>query len=141
MTHDLLDAHAAGAAAAKGESLKLAALALLADRRAVYVRRGRRALLRRLLDVGSATADDARAGVVLPPDIDPRCMGAVPSELAEAGIIEPAGYVRTARPAGHARPILLWNHADRAGAMAWLATHPELPDPDTEEPTQRTLWY
>jgi hypothetical protein len=120
-----------------GEDRRNAALALLRWRRAALVRRGQRALLRQLLDTGTATADDVRTAVILPPDIDPRCMGAVPGELASAGIIGPAGYVRTARPAGHARPVLRWQLADRPAALAWLASHPELPD---TEPEQCTLW-
>jgi hypothetical protein len=125
---------------AEGERRRDAALQLLRDRRAIWVRRGRRALLRRLLDAGTATADDVRAAVTLPPDLDPRCMGAVPGELADAGIIRPAGYVRTARPAGHARPVLCWHLADRTAALVWLAAHPHLPDPDDGESVQRSLW-
>jgi hypothetical protein len=101
----------------EGERRKLSAHALLEARREVYVRRGRRALLARLLATGTATADDVRAAVTLPPDLDARCMGAVPGELASAGIIRPGGYVKTARPVGQARPVLVWHLADRAAAV------------------------
>jgi hypothetical protein len=117
-----------------------AALDLLRRRRATLVRCGQRALLGQLLAVGTATADDVRAAVTLPPDIDPRCMGAVPGDLADAGIIRATGYVRTARPAGHARPVLCWALADRDAALTWLTTHPELPDPAESEGEQLTLW-
>jgi hypothetical protein len=116
------------------------ALALLRRRRAALVRRGQRALLRQLLAAGAATADHVRSAVTLPPDIDPRCMGAVPGELADAGIIRPAGYVRTARPEGHARPVLRWQLADREAAVAWLTSHAELPDQCDGEPHTRTLF-
>src|SRR5262245_30239321 len=126
---------------AAGEARRDAALALLRQRRAALVRRGQRALLRQLLTVGSATADDVRAAVELPLDIDPRCMGAVPGELADAGIIAPGGYVRTARPVGHARPVLRWQLADRAAALAWLAAHPDMADPELPSAAEQpTLW-
>jgi hypothetical protein len=110
-----------------------AAHVLLAARRAVHVRRGQRALLGQLLRCGSATADDVRGLVQLPADIDPRCLGTVPVALARADIIRAAGYVRSTRPAAHARPVLRWQLADRAAALAWLATHPELPDIELEQ--------
>jgi hypothetical protein len=103
----------------------------------VYVRRGRWVLPLQLFTTGTASADGARAAIPLPPDIDPPCIGAVPGELADAGIIRLAGYVRTARPIGHAGPGLRWQLADRAEALAWLASNPALPDAASE---QRTLW-
>ncbi len=109
---------------AEGEARKLDALRLLEVHREVYVQRGRRALLLRLLDVGTATADDVRAAVELPPGLSPKLFGAVPGPLAVAGIIRPAGYVKTRRKEGHARPVLRWQLADRNGALSWLATHP-----------------
>jgi hypothetical protein len=126
----------------EGERRKCRALAILEARRRVYIRRGRRALLTRLLAAGEATADDVRAAVELPPAINPKCLGSVPGQLAEAGIIRAAGFVRTTRPAGHARPVLLWQLADRAAALAWLAAHPDLPDlePAEGDPQQPTLW-
>jgi hypothetical protein len=113
----------------EGERRKLSAQSLLAARRAVYVRRGRRALLSHLLAHGTATADDVRAAVHLPPGINPKCFGAVPGPLAESGVIRAAGYVKTARPKGHARPVRQWELADRAGAYDWLRANPDIPDP------------
>jgi hypothetical protein len=122
---------------AEGERCRDAALQLLAERRALYVRHGRRALLLRLLAAGIATADDVRAAVELPGGISPRCYGAVPTPLADAGLIRPAGYRPSERPEAHARPVTVWQLADRAGALAWLAAHPDLPEP---EPEQLPLW-
>jgi hypothetical protein len=121
--------------AGEGDHRKQEQLARLADRRAVYVRRGRRALLLQLLAGATATADDVRAAVQLPSDIDPRCLGAVPIALAEAGIIVRVDYTPSMRPERHASIIAVWCLADRAAAMAWLADNPDLPDPDlTPEP-------
>jgi hypothetical protein len=114
----------------EGERRKLSAHALLAARREIYVRRGRRALLMQLLHNGTATADDVRGVVKLPPGIDPKLFGAVPGPLAASGIVRAAGYIKTARPEGHARPVMLWQLADQAGARDWLAAHPDLPDPE-----------
>ncbi len=112
-----------------GERCKLGVLSLLADRRALHVLRGRRALLSKLLERGTATADDVRRAVPLPDGVTPKCFGAVPAELARAGIIERVGYVTTARAQAHARPVSVWRLRDRAAAMAWLAAHPDRPDP------------
>jgi hypothetical protein len=117
--------------AADGAARKRAALDLLAVRRRVLVRHGRRALLVRLLDAGTATADDVRDAVQLPPGVRPVLMGAVPGPLAEAGIIMGAGYATTRRAEAHARPVTVWTLADRAAALAWLDAHPDLPDDDT----------
>ncbi len=114
---------------ADGQARKIDALQLLEERRELYIRRGRRALLLRLLVAGIATADDVRTVVKLPPGINPKLFGAVPGPLAEAGIIQAAGYVPTRRKEGHARPVLRWQLADRAAALAWLTCNPELPDP------------
>jgi hypothetical protein len=116
-----------------GEARKLDAFALLEARRAVYVLRGRRALLRRLLDCGEATADDVRTAVELPPEIAPVALGCVPAPLARAGIIERAGFVESRRPDAHARPVSIWRLIDRAAALAWLAFHPDRPDPAPDE--------
>jgi hypothetical protein len=115
---------------AEGEQRKLSALALLEARREVYIRRGRRALLLRLLDAGTATADDVRAAVELPLGINPKLFGAIPGPLAAAGIIAAAGYIPTTRKEGHARPVLRWRLADQAGALDWLAANPDLSDPE-----------
>ncbi len=110
-----------------------AAHALLADRRAVYVRRGQRALLAALLATGTATADQVRDNVTLPADIDPVCLGAVPAALVRAEIIYRDGYAPTCRPTAHARPVSVWGLADRAAAERWLADHPDLPDPADDD--------
>ncbi len=115
--------------AAEGARRKLSAHSLLAARRELYVLRGRRALLAALLDRGEATADDVRRAVALPDGIDPVCLGTVPGELARAGIIARIGFATTARPEAHARPVSVWRLADRAAALAWLAAHPDRPDP------------
>jgi hypothetical protein len=128
------------AARAEGERRKLSSQALLEARRAVYVRRGRRALLSQLLAAGTATADDVRAAVELPPGLDPKLFGVVPGPLAEAGIIKPAGFAKTARPQAHGRPVLRWQLADRGAAVAWLAANPDLPEPEADAPAQRTLF-
>jgi hypothetical protein len=113
----------------EGERDKADRLALLEERRAVFVNRGRRALLARLLSAGTATADDVRASVVLPEGIDPRCFGTVPGPLAKAGIIGLDGYTKTARPERHASVTGLWRLADPQAARLWLDEHPDCPDP------------
>ncbi len=108
----------------EGEARKRDALRRLEVHREVYVQRGRRALLLRLLDAGTATADDVRAAVELPAGLDPKLFGAVPGPLAVAGIIKAAGFVKTRRKAGHARPVQLWKLANHDSAISWLALHP-----------------
>ena len=112
----------------RGKTRKQERHSLLRERRVVYVRRGQRALLNRLLCGETATADDVRDSVKLPLSIDPRCLGAVPGSLARAGIIRSLGYVKSARPERHASPIQVWAIADRAAAVAWLAANPDYPD-------------
>ena len=81
----------------------------------------------RLLDVGIATADDVAERIgPTDPDIDPRWLGTVPGPLAIAGIIRRVGYTKSARPIRHASVIAVWELADRAAALAWLARHPDL---------------
>ncbi|MGO8691871.1 MAG: hypothetical protein ACLQLG_19790 [Thermoguttaceae bacterium] len=130
--------------AAEGERLKADALALLEARREVYVRRGRRALLRAMLDGdGRATADDVYVVVELAPGTDPRCLGSVPGALAYAKIIRAAGFVRSTRPERHASWLQVWELADRGKALRWLADHPDLPDPadaDQAAGSQRVLF-
>ena len=113
----------------EGERRKADALALLAARWECFVRRGRRAMLAAMLaGDGTASADDVRAAVELPPGIDPRCFGSVAGRLAYDKIIRPAGFVRSTRPECHARWVQVWELADRQAAERWLATHPDLPD-------------
>jgi hypothetical protein len=127
----------------EGEAIKAQKLAALEARREVYVLRGRRALLRAMLDGdGTATADDVRATVDLPAGMDPRCLGTVPGRLGYDRIIRPAGRIRTRRPEAHARWIDRWALADQAAALRWLADHPDLPDPgaDQGDGLQRVLF-
>jgi len=113
----------------EGEAKKAEALALLEARREAFVRRGRRALLRALLDGdGTATADDVRDLVELPPGIDAKLFGTVPHRLAYDGIIRNAGRVKTTRAVAHGRWVELWQLADAAAAEHWLWEHPDLPD-------------
>ena len=112
----------------EGERRKLAAFSILAARREVLIRRGRRALLSVLIESTETTADDVRAAVELPDGIDPKAFGAVPGELATAGIIVAAGFTRSTRTEAHARPLQIWRLVDHAAAVHWLAYHPDLPD-------------
>lgn len=117
------------AALCEGERLRIDVLDALESRREVYVLRGRRALLDALLCSGTATADDVRDAVKLPPGINPKLFGAVPSALAKLGVIQQAGFVKTCRAVGHARPVAVWELADREAAVQWLADHPDTPAP------------
>jgi hypothetical protein len=114
----------------EGESRKDAAHALLESRRDVLIRRARRALLLRLLESGTATADDVAERIgPTDPSIDPRWLGTVPGPFAIARIIRRTGYTPSARPIRHASVIAIWELIDRAAALAWLARNPELPAP------------
>ncbi|MFH1417079.1 MAG: hypothetical protein ABII12_02170 [Planctomycetota bacterium] len=122
--------------AADGERRKLSPHALLAAQRATYLLRGRRALLRRLLVVGTATADDVRDVVELPDGINPVMLGAVPAPLARAGIVESVGFVESRRPDAHARPLTLWRLANPVAALDWLDANPDRPAPSLPEDTK-----
>jgi hypothetical protein len=112
----------------EGERLKQGALDALESCRQAILLKGRRALLRRLLASPTATADDIREAVDLPEGMDPRVFGDVPGALARLGIIRATGsFVRSVRPARHASWLRVWELADRAAAIAWLAAHPEAP--------------
>ncbi len=128
---------------ADGKRRKADALALLEARREVYVLRGRRALLQTLLALGSATADDVRELVDLPPGIDPKCFGTVPGPLARAGIIRADGFAKTCRPEGHARPVTIWTLIDRCKAERWLTAHRDQPDlgDDEQPPAVQSLLF
>jgi hypothetical protein len=118
----------------EGARRKDAAHSLLEACRDVYIRRASRALLLRLLDVGTDTADDV-AERIGPTDhgIDPRRRGTVPGPLASAKIIRRVGYTKSARPIRHASVIAVWELADRAVALAWLARHLDLPEPGDDD--------
>ncbi len=87
---------------------------------------GRRALLLKVLESGSATIDDVRAVVPLPLTANAKAFGAVPGALAKAGIIRDAGFVKSTRSIAHSRPITRWELVDAAKAYDWLAAHPAL---------------
>jgi hypothetical protein len=126
--------HTPDAGRADGERAKASALALLEARREVFILRGRRALLTAMLTGdGTATADDVRAAVDLPADMDPRCLGTVPGRLGYDRIIRAAGFVRSGRPQRHASYIQRWALADRAAALRWLADHSDMPDPGADQ--------
>jgi len=108
-----------------GELLKENILQNLAVRREIYVNRGRRVLLERLLSHGMATADDVRRAVELPAGIDPRCLGSVPGHLSRAGIIRRVGFISSDRKERHASTLSVWELADASAARAWLAAHPD----------------
>jgi hypothetical protein len=114
-----------------GERRRDAAHDLHRRYRDTLIRRAQRVLLRTLLERGTATADDVRAGIDLPAGVDPVCLGAVPTPLARAGIIRRLGYAETTRPCAHARPVSVWELVDRAAAEAWLIAHPDVPPPET----------
>lgn len=133
---------------AEGLRRKDASLALLAMRRAGLMRRAQRALLRVLFDQERATVDDVRRLVPCPEGIDPTAFGTTPGELARARIVEQDGFAKSTRPEAHARPIGVWRLINRSAATEWLATHPELQEPEANEgepvgagsPSQRTLF-
>lgn len=125
---------------AEGERRRDRALALLRRRRPVLIRRVQRAYLE-LLRAGPSTTDPVRALVPLPPGIDPRLVGAAVRALAELRMIRRAGLSRSTRPEAHSRDLAVWELTDRAAALAWLAAHPDLPDPPAPDAEPRsTLW-
>ncbi|MFO0800574.1 MAG: hypothetical protein U0804_24155 [Gemmataceae bacterium] len=101
-----------------------AAHRLLEQTRGRLILAARRALLTRLLSHPTATIDDVRVVVVVPRGFDPKLFGPVARPLALAGIIRPTGYARTSRAVGHARPVTVWELANRAAAVAWLNDNP-----------------
>lgn len=123
----------------EGEHRKRLKLTVLDARREWFVLRGRRALLRCLLDAGAATMDDVRDVVTLSADIDPTLFGSVPRLLAFAGIIRADGFVKTSRPKAHARPLTVWRLVDRTKAEQWLIEHPEDADARPSEPAPSSI--
>jgi len=125
----------------EGERRKADALDLLAVHRESVGRSAQRALIRLLLDHGTATADDVRGLVDLPDGLNPKLFGATPSPLAKRGIIAADGFTRSCRPEAHARPITVWQLIDRSAAEQWLLAHPPLPAPDDTSPTVQGLLF
>lgn len=119
---------------AEGRWRKGAALDLHEVRRQQLVEDARRALVRHALACGSATADDVRDLVELPPGCSPKAFGAAPGPLAKAGIIERVAYTETCRPTAHARPVSVWRIRDRTKAERWLIENPERPAPELVPP-------
>ncbi len=127
----------------EGERRKADALAVLSTHREAVIRRAQRALLTVLLETGSATVDDVRELVELPPGVGPKCFGAAPGALARAKIVRADGFAKTCRPVGHARPVTVWALADRTAAERWLRNHPDMPPPEESEgaaASQRVLF-
>lgn len=77
----------------------------------------------------SITADDVQDLCILPPDADPRVMGAVPKLFAARGWIRADGYERSKRPQAHARPVTRWVLVDRPAVVAWRENNPQQPEP------------
>lgn len=119
------------------ETRKGQALAGLADRNAPIIRAAQRALVSHLLDNGTATIDDVRDRVPLPEGTNPKVFGTIPAALVTAGVIAPAGFVKSRRPESHARPVTVWRLIDRDAALRWLAENPAIPTPSA---AQATLW-
>jgi hypothetical protein len=130
----MIDPEDGKASRREGESRKDAAHTLLEARRDVLIRRARRALLLRLLEADTATADDVAERIgPINPSIDPRWLGTVPGPLAIAKIIRRADYTKSARPVRHASVIAVWELADRGAAIAWLARNPDLPEAEDDD--------
>lgn len=123
MTDSIDKAHAG---ATEGARLKEQQLDCLRELRAVYVRRGQRLLVERLLRHETGSIDNVRDNIDIPSNVNPTCLGAVPGTLAKAGIIERVGFRNTDHPKGHARPVSVWTLRRREKAIRWLAEHPEL---------------
>ena len=114
-------------ASPEGEARRDAALALLRARRRSIIRECERAAVLAALDHGAVTADDVRAVVAIPPGMNPKLVGVVFRDLADAGILRRDGYRQSRRPAAHARPLSVWRLTDAAAAWGWLAANPSLP--------------
>ena len=82
----------------EGERRKLDALALLSAHREAVIRRAQRALLTVLLETGSATVDDVRELVELPPGVGPKCFGAAPVRSPVRRSFAPMASPRLADP-------------------------------------------
>ena len=114
----------------EGQRRKDEAHTILEARRDRFLMQARRELLGVALERdtaserGRASADDVRERLKLPADIGPVCLGAVPKPLALAGIIRRIGFVTSARPEAHARPVSQWELVDPDAARQWLVDHP-----------------
>ena len=106
----------------EGVALRDDTLNQLRERRPELIRACTAAALRVALDSGAVCADDVRAVVPIPDGINPKFVGCVFRDLADAGILRRDGYQPSKRPKAHARPITLWRLADAHKAIARLAT-------------------
>ncbi len=102
---------------------KEATLATLEERRHWWILQGRFILVTVALERGQASSDDIHERLTLPDEIDPTCLGSVPTMLARAGIIKRIGYIPTSRKTAKSRPLSLWEIADREAAQRYLAQH------------------
>ena len=103
-----------------GEALRDCALNQLRDYRPELIRQFSVAAIRIALDTGEVCADDVRALVSIPDGINPKFVGCVFRDLADAGILRRDGYQLTKRAIAHARPISRWRLADALKATARL---------------------
>jgi hypothetical protein len=94
-----------------GEQLRDAALTLVAEStvdRTEFVKQCGDLFLSILVEQKTATIEDLRDRVQLPAGWNPVIFGAVAKNLASAGKIVSAGYVKSKRPQAHARPVINW---------------------------------
>lgn len=130
----------------RGRALKDAAHSVLEARRELFLIQARREQLGVLLERdtelkrGKASADDVRERLKLPANIGPVFLGAVPKPLALAGIIRRIGFVASARPEAHARPVSVWELVDAHAARQWLVDHPAPLPVNENGPRQRSLF-
>jgi len=109
-----------------GQQRKAQALQWFAANRAKHVLLGQRALVLAMFSNPhrTATADQVRAAVVLPPGMNPVLFGRVPGPLATLGLIANVGSVKSQRPERHGAPTILWLLIDEVAAMNWLIANP-----------------
>lgn len=113
-----------------GRILRDQALDLAKQFKASYVRRACRIMLERALaNEGRITTDFVRDSMSIREGIGWRWLGAVPKQLAKAGLLTAGGYEQSSIIRNHARPVGVWYLTDRHRARLWLAENPELPDP------------
>lgn len=109
-----------------GDALRDAALELLRTTRPEMHRRLQRAAVMLAIESGRVTADDVRAVVPIPSNVNPKICGSVFRELAKTRILAADGFLESQRAVAHCRPIRIWRLADAAAASRWLAANPEI---------------
>jgi hypothetical protein len=110
----------------EGKRRRDEALGRLRGHRAAVVRLLQRAAVRIALDAGTVTADDVRALLSIPADMSPKLVGCAFRDLADAHLVRRIGYRPSVRAVAHARPLSVWQLADAAAAVAWLASNPPI---------------